>query len=318
MQPRVLILSGLYDYSTDLVALALQDAGVPYVRLNREQLADHRLTLNPAGPELLVEGPAGIHRIGPALGAVWFRQPVFLRNTPVVPLAPEEQLDRSQWTAFLRALCVFRQARWMNAPSATYLAESKPYQLCLAANCGFRVPNTLVTNNAARIRAAFPENLVIKSLDTVLLRNGDECLFTYTTEASGKDLTEEEVIAAPLLAQTALEAKTDIRVTMIGQEVFAVRILAQGSGIPGDWRVVPKEELEYQDTVLDDDTARSCVRLTRELNLAFGAIDLIETPQGLYFIEINPTGEWGWLSNKERPLDRAIAGWLTDPSRTVA
>ena len=94
MSPRILILSGLYDFSTDLVVLRLQHAGVPYVRLNREQLADHRITLDPLVPELTVHGPAGTHHFGPDLGAVWFRQPVFLRNTPSTPLSLEEQLER--------------------------------------------------------------------------------------------------------------------------------------------------------------------------------------------------------------------------------
>ena len=53
MKPHVLILSGLYDFSADLVALRLQHAGTPYVRLNREQFSDHRLTLDPLVPELI-------------------------------------------------------------------------------------------------------------------------------------------------------------------------------------------------------------------------------------------------------------------------
>ncbi len=32
-----------------------------------------------------------------------------------------------------------------------------------------------------------------------------------------------------------------------------------------------------------------------ELGLSFGAIDLIESNNGYYFIEVNPTGEWAWL-----------------------
>lgn len=110
MNPHVLILSGLYDFSTDLVALQLERAGVPYVRLNREHLAQHRLTFDPLAPELTIRGPAGACHVGPELRAVWFRQPVFLRNAPAVSLSPGEQLERSQWTAFLRALCVFRHA----------------------------------------------------------------------------------------------------------------------------------------------------------------------------------------------------------------
>ena len=313
MSPQVLILTSLYDFSADLVVLQLQHDGVPYVRVNREQLTNHRFTLDPLVPELTIHGPADTYHIGQDLRAVWFRQPVFLRNTPPVPLPPEEQLRRSQWSAFLRALRVFRHASWMNAPEATYLAESKPYQLSVAASCGFKIPETLVTNDASRIRSTFSDSLVIKSLDTVLLRDGDDCLFTYTTLKPSSDLNDENINAVPLLAQRALEEKTDLRVTVVGEEMFAVRILSSGSGIAGDWRLVPKNELEYDDVALSADMTRSCHLLTRRLGLSFSAIDLIETPQDIFFIEINPTGEWGWLSTKTRLIDRSIASWLGNP-----
>lgn len=315
MNPHVLILAGLYDFSADLVALRLQSTNVPYVRLNREHLSDYRITLNPLVPELVIDGPSGIYNIGSDLRAVWFRQPVFLRNTPSVPLSPSEQLERSQWTAFLRGLCVFRNVAWMNFPAATYLAESKPYQLYVAANCGFQVPQTLASNDASRIRNTFTDTLVVKSLDTVLLRDGDDCLFTYTTINPGDQLNDETVYAVPLLAQQMLEEKTDIRVTVVDDQLFAVRILSQGSGINGDWRVIPKTDIDYQDSILDGDVAERCRLLTRRLGLNFAAVDLVETPHGIFFIEINPTGEWGWLSTRERPIDRAIASWLGNPPR---
>ena len=49
MTADVLVLSGLYDFSSDLITLRLEEARVPYVRLNREQLKDHRLSLDPLG-----------------------------------------------------------------------------------------------------------------------------------------------------------------------------------------------------------------------------------------------------------------------------
>ena len=313
MKPHVLILSSLYDFSADLVALRLQDADVPYVRLIREQLADHRLTLDPLVPELAIRGPSGNYYVGRDLRSVWFRQPVFLRNTPADPLPSEKQLERSQWMGFLRGLCVFRHAAWMNSPTATYIAESKPYQLSVAASCGFQIPATLATNDVDRIREVFPDSVAIKSLDTVLLREGDDCLFTYTILNPGDELSDETVHAAPLMAQRALEEKTDLRITVVGEDIFAIRILSRGSSIVGDWRTVPKHDLEYHDIVLSDDIAECCRLLTHRLGLSFAAIDLVETPQGVFFIEINPTGEWGWLSTKERPIDHAIASWLSNP-----
>ena len=218
--------------------------------------------------------------------------------------------------AFLRGLCTFRHVAWMNFPAATYLAESKPYQLSIAADCGFRVPATLASNDASLIQKTFPGRLIIKSLDTVLLQDGEESLFTYTTLNSASKLDEDVIHAVPLIAQQALEEKVDLRVTVVGDKVFTVRILSNGSGIAGDWRVVPKENLDFQSTTLSNDTISLCRMLTKRLGLAFAAIDLIETPRDTFFIEVNPTGEWGWLSTKERPIDHSIASWLANPSKS--
>ena len=203
----------------------------------------------------------------------------------------------------------------MNHPAATYLAESKPYQLSLAAVCGFQVPPTLATNDAHRIRQSFPQSVVIKALDTVLLHEGDDCLFAYATVHSATELRDDAVAPAPLFAQRVLHPKRDIRVTLVGDDLFAVRILSRGAGVAGDWRLAPRADLEYQDLLLDEGIADCCRQMARRLHLSFAAIDLIETADGIFFIEVNPTGEWGWLSTAARPIDQAIASWLATPKR---
>ena len=140
MSPRVLILSSLYDFAVDIVVRDLARCGIEYLRLNREQFADLRLTLEPIEPRLQVRGLGLKAEIGSNLDAVWFRAPVFLRNAPGGTVSPSEQLARSQWSAFLRAMTVFDSARWMNHPAHTYQAECKPFQLKVAAGCGFLVP----------------------------------------------------------------------------------------------------------------------------------------------------------------------------------
>jgi glutathione synthase/RimK-type ligase-like ATP-grasp enzyme len=313
MIPEVLILSSKYDFSTDLVSLRLRDLGIPFLRLNREDLCDLRLTLDPVKPSLRVRGINVEAKVNENLKSVWFRQPVFLRNTPHTALSVSNQLERSQWNAFMRALSVFDKAVWMNFPQATYLAECKPYQLLIASRCGFLIPSTLVSNDALAIKAANDSCMIVKSLDTVLLRDGQDCLFTYSTISNSEDLTDENVAAAPVIAQKLLSGKTDIRVTVIGDTIFAVRIYCNGTGIEGDWRVCSKDSLSYEDVVLSPAIEMSCKALVRNLGLTFAAIDLIETAEDTYIIEINPTGEWGWISNTERPIDAAIASWLLQP-----
>src|SRR5215831_14809375 len=132
MRPHVLILSSVYDFSTDLVVLRLRERGVPFFRLNREHLTEYRLSMDPVEQSLVARGSRGDVVVGPDLRSVWFRQPVFLRNAPADALTLEQQLERSQWSAFMRALSVFDTVLWMNFPQATYLAECKPYQLLAA------------------------------------------------------------------------------------------------------------------------------------------------------------------------------------------
>ncbi len=40
-----------------------------------------------------------------------------------------------------------------------------------------------------------------------------------------------------------------------------------------------------------------CRALVRALNLRFGAIDLVRCDGKVWFLEINPTGEWAWLEH---------------------
>lgn len=309
MSPDVLILSSVFDFASDIIALELKDRGIPFFRLNREQLADYEIILDPAGPTMLAKLGSHVWEVTPDLKSVWFRQPVFLRNTPAEPLKPDTQLEQSQWMAFLRGLSVFESARWMNAPQATYLAESKPYQLFAARQLGFKVPRTLIGNDAAEIGRAFSPPYVVKSLDTVLVRDGEDTLFTYTTIQKSQ-IQSESLRLAPAIAQEMIEPKTDIRVTVVGEKLFAASVLGNGGPISGDWRVMPKESLSYPDYKLDAETDRRCRHMLDRLGLSFGAIDLAESDDGIQFIEINPTGEWAWLDNSERRMDRAIADWL--------
>jgi glutathione synthase/RimK-type ligase-like ATP-grasp enzyme len=63
---------------------------------------------------------------------------------------------------------------------------------------------------------------------------------------------------------------------------------------------------------LPAEVARRCVALTRALGLAYGAIDLVLTPEGRYvFLEINPAGQYLWIEEETGlPISEAICDWL--------
>ncbi|MDA8505108.1 hypothetical protein NNO02_21930 [Citrobacter sp. Awk 2] len=310
MKNYVLILSSMYDFSTDLVVQRLENNGDNFIRLNKEQLSDYEIFLDPINTILRVKGEY-VDVETSNVKSVWFRQPVFLRNTPGRSIDINEQLSLSQWNAFLRGLMVFDKAYWMNWPQATYAAESKPYQLMIAKKIGFSVPQTIISNSLGFEKLP-SKKFIIKSMDTVLLKENDDCYFTYTSKANPADFTLDKTKQAPITFQEYIEDKLDIRVTIVGSKVYAVAIKSNGNAISDDWRTLKKEDLEYIDIELPVRIKKLCIEYVKLLGLNYGAIDFIKTKDEYIFIEINPTGEWGWLSNDKREIDYDIAKKLSE------
>lgn len=304
-----LIISSSIDYSTDLVCYRLEECGVSYLRINRDCFSSYEILYDTEHDYLIVGMAGSKYRIGTkTLRSVYFRAPVFLRTGKGFSL--EEQLYRSQWSSFIRNLIVFDKAKWVNHPVATYRAENKLYQLEQAKQFGLDIPKTWVGN-------ALPDEIsdsrlyIVKSLDTALFYDNGKELFTYSTMVMGKELREAEIKDAPVIIQECVCGKTDLRVTVVGDELYAVAIKKEGKHIEGDWRRTPKENLEYIPVDLPTGLQNSIRQYMHSMGLEFGGMDFALVDDTYYFIEVNPTGEWGWLVySSHLPIDQAIVKTL--------
>jgi glutathione synthase/RimK-type ligase-like ATP-grasp enzyme len=314
---QVLLLASRYDVTCDYIVSQLRQRSVLYLRLNSEDLCQSIVELDPIRRYLEVEFEGARYCITPdCLRSVLFRRPVFLRDVGGSDLSSAERFSRTQWAAFIRNLMLFQEARWVNDPTATYRAENKALQLSVAAQLGFAVPETRITN------APHPDSLgdrnrevAIKGLDTVLLRDGDQEMFGFTAIVCATELEPAEWHSAPATIQAALMNKLDIRVTVVGEQVFAAGITANAQPIVGDWRI-EKTHAHFSQYDLPQEIEERCRRLTKLLKLRYGAIDLALHAGEYYFLEINPTGEWAWLVDAAGlPIDRAIADLLSQEVR---
>jgi glutathione synthase/RimK-type ligase-like ATP-grasp enzyme len=119
---------------------------------------------------------------------------------------------------------------------------------------------------------------------------------------------------APATFQEFIQKISDIRVTVVASDVFAAEILSQereSSRI--DWRATDDPHLVHRIHKLPVNIENLCRKLTTNLGLSFGAIDLVLKPNGSYvFLEINPNGEWVWLEDQLGfPISDRIARWLS-------
>lgn len=306
--PKILLISNRFDFSTDFIAVELTNQGIEYIRINWDELKNYSIEFDPIRPE--IRGKYNNYSFIVStkhLKSIYYRAPTFLRDIFQDGLSEEEQLIRTQWAAFVRSLCVFEKVKWLNNPTDIYKAEIKPYQLFIANKLGIRIPKTTVSN--VTLKSNF-DYQAIKSIDTAIICNGDNEGFVYT-EIYKKNELEEIKYTAPFFVQQGLVPKIDIRVTVVENEVIAIKITSDIE-IAEDWRRF-NNELTYSIFELPDSVRDFCIKYTKELNLNFGAIDLVFHNNEYYFIEINPTGEWSWLQkNTKYRFDKLIVKSLTN------
>jgi glutathione synthase/RimK-type ligase-like ATP-grasp enzyme len=205
----------------------------------------------------------------------------------------------------------------MSSPMALDSARDKLHQLRVAKKIGFTVPPTVITNSLDSIRELRSKHpkIIYKAFDGGSLYLGSEqCV--YTTLLGDEHFEEdqrESLFVCPGIFQAYQEKEYELRVTVVRDKVFAVRIDSQSDATTTiDWRQGEFLSVAHTLIDLDKECHEKCVQLLQELSLQFGAIDLIRTTGGEYvFLEINANGQWAWLQGlTDAPISECIAQTL--------
>jgi glutathione synthase/RimK-type ligase-like ATP-grasp enzyme len=308
---NILLISDTKDYTTDYIAVELEKRHQSYLRIDKDKLSEYKVHFDFNNLVLLINKKSVEYLISDStLRSIYYRVPTYLRETFSRAVLPEDQLSSSQWMAFIRNLTVFERAIWVNNPISSYKAENKLFQLLYAKIIGFNIPNTYIVNYCDNCIDS-DEKLIVKSLDTAILKIGDKEGFAYSNVISRNELKNYDLSISPIVLQEYLYPKIDLRVTVIGEKVYAVKITKNDKGVEGDWRKL-KNDVDFIPVTLPIHVTRNCIEIVKALDLNFGGIDLIESKGLYYFIEINPTGEWAWLVNSSNlPIYEGICDFLT-------
>ncbi|MGE0201388.1 MAG: hypothetical protein AB7P76_10520 [Candidatus Melainabacteria bacterium] len=240
---------------------------------------------------------------------------------------------------------------WLPHPGRMRAAQSKAWQLRLARECGLKIPDTVIGNSPAmlapllsrydalavkafyRAHSEFELNLPQKALQaglTVLQKMG---LYEHeglapgeapdfrnissvpTTRVSAQDLRERatQLTYCPVITQGYVEKQLELRVTVVGDQVFPCAIYSQEG--PEENKVDCRHEIDqlrHERFDLPPEIAAKCVAVVKALGLEFGCMDLILTPEGEYvFLENNAGGCWLWIEELTgMPITAALADRL--------
>jgi hypothetical protein len=253
------------------------------------------------------------------VSAVWFRRPA--------PPLPHSQTTDPDCRAYAEEECAnLFDSLWEELPCrwvpATWpvirRASRAPLQFKLASALGLELPPTLITNDPEEFLEFYAKhegNIVSKLPSPAMTRTLKHLqLARYTQQVTRRDLIHADSIRyAPVTFQAYVPKRVELRITVVGEQVFAAEIHSQKANRTRiDWRRYDLAHTPHYPHTLPDEVRRGCVELTRQLGLCYGAIDMVLTPDGRYvFLEINPNGQFLWIEQLTgMPISDAICDLL--------
>ena len=298
----LLVLTNSRDATADYLISILATSTVPLLRFDTDTILDTARFAYRSGEPIL---RCGKRRYAPCdFSNVWYRRPERLKSEQFDD-SPEGSCALDECTeAYEGFLAHIPSWKWMNHPAADARASHKIEQLTTARTLGFRVPDTLVTQEDAELRRFVQEHdgrIIVKPMASGLVERGtnETDSLIYTNPLRLGDLDDlGDLASCPTLFQEYVDKQCDVRVTVVGTRIHAVELrAADADGAQRcDIRRNNMEDVAYREIVPPRDVAELIQRLMKHYNLRFAAIDMAVAASGeWYFLEVNPNGQWAWL-----------------------
>jgi len=243
------------------------------------------------------------HGINPVdVTGVWWRR--------VSRPAPLDQLDEAT-NAFVQREIDTSLRGWLHAMTNVInpinnaaRANNKLVQLNLAKECGFVIPETLVTTrdeSALRFRELFGA-IICKPM------NGHSRAFIEARLLEpDEDIDAVTLSNCPTMFQEAILGGDDLRVTVIDGQVFPAQVQRPAGFTHIDWR--SELNATFVSVTLPVQTQDSILRYMKLSGLRYGAFDLRTDAAGNFvFLECNEAGQFLFVEiHGGIPISAAIA-----------
>jgi glutathione synthase/RimK-type ligase-like ATP-grasp enzyme len=328
---QIIIVTQTEDPHADDVIIALERMGHDAVRLNTDEIPESARISMRWEHDRPFEATIDVLSSGRTMSAgsvrsVWWRRPASFALPPGLSIR-ETEFAAQEIDHALGSLWSSLDCYWVSEPARIRQASWKGEQLLRARRLGFEVPRTLVTTDpdaARQFFAACGNQMIFKVMsdptlgalslsrqDPELQLESYDVMTTVVTKAELEML--DSVLIAPCLFQEYVPKKVELRVTVIGDEVFAAEIHSQEHEETSvDWRNFDVD-IPYRAVSLPPLVTERILAFVRSYGLNFSAIDLIVTPDDRYvFIENNPNGQFIFVEDKvpELGMTDALAACL--------
>ena len=230
----LLIITNQEDIHPNPVIDHLINFGVPYFRLNTENLYAHYniyYQISNEVNEFLIQTKDGKHKISSKeISAVWERRPCKPMST-FDPIDQEElaNLLKEEGDGFLKYLRIaLHELLWIGHAVNEYKAGSKLLQKIVAAKVGFSIPQTIFSNQLSDVTKFKSEKIAVKPIRAFGYEISNEENMIFYTSLSNKEklfeLGEKNFRNNINFLESYVNKKYEVRTTIIGNSHFSAKI----------------------------------------------------------------------------------------------
>ena len=306
-----LLLTQSRDPTADYIQKAFNKKNQRIYRINLDDLNVPKFSLDP-----LQRDKGWIEDINGVKIRVEGIKAIIIRRPAIPNMHKDETKNRFLGREILFGLRAFLEttsAIWMNHPDSNSMASSKPKNLRLASNLGLKVPKTLVSSDPIEISNWLEkhEKSIIKAISYGLMERKTSAEMAFTQRIPKNFNVKEDILpSVPILLQEEIEKEADVRVTIVGKNVFSAMLSQEGKEI--DWRA-HNSGAKWNSFQLPEIIEKMCIKLCEKLKLEFAAIDLVKSISGdFFFLELNPNGQWVWIEEETgSPISDTIVQHLS-------
>lgn len=284
---KILIITSSYDYTVDYIINKYRNKA-KFLRLNVDMLDQNSFKLNEKKDWTINSKTWSVNV--DEVYSIYYRK----------PMLPDLSMYESKYIsmiskdiiAIINGIVDSFNGKVLTKPFKLRKIENKVFQLKVASEIGFLIPTTLITNSNLDAELFIKNKSIIKPLTTgkILAENSYEIYQTNIIEK-----IEDDISLTPIYLQSYINKKYEVRVTIVRETFFSVRIDFHNEI---DWRI-SEEKNKYSIIELPKNIENKCKQLLEIMNVEFGAIDfIVDTNDNWTFLEINPNGQWLWLEEK--------------------
>jgi glutathione synthase/RimK-type ligase-like ATP-grasp enzyme len=326
----IIIASQMIDPHADTVIEILNFRGRNIVRMNYNEFPENlgvSMHVNQTNSNLsifLMHNGKEVN--SDEITSIWWRRPGKFEFNHDISIQ-ERHFLASELHHSIHGFLNASSAFWVSHPSAIKDASKKIEQLVFARSIGLNIPKTLVSTERDEILDFYRQcnkNILYKVLFDASLGqistdkyNPGEVIIQKNAHARAVKYDEiaemPQKSLSPMLFQEILDTAYNIRVTIVGNSIFAARYYSHTCKSIDLLHQCPLEEIIFEVIQLPEKLNDLILKFVRRYNLAFSALDFIQIKSGdYYFIENNPNGQFGFIELllPELKISESIAGIL--------